>query len=226
VYRRRWLADVALATSGAVCLLVEPSSITLHSIFGLVFAAAVGPHLWYRRVWIRGAVRRLWRRRPLPAVMRWNLSQALLLLALVAAVTWSGIADWLQVGPRLVPHGLSAVLLIVIVVRHTWTRRHRMLPRRLRGRSGTPGGPGRSGPPAGEHRASAGPPLGGDSGAAVLTRPQSMQGMPFTAPTAPPCAPEVGMTDDGEDDGELDPAAGAALTAGTEVVAEPIRTSM
>ena len=126
VYRRRWLADVALATSGVVCLLAEPSSITLHSLFGLVFAAAVGPHLWYRRVWIRGAVRRLRHRRPLPAVMRWNLSQALLLLALVAAVTWSGIADWLQAGPRLVPHGLSAVLLIIIVVRHTWTRRRRI----------------------------------------------------------------------------------------------------
>ncbi|MGA2830944.1 MAG: hypothetical protein ABSF03_33075, partial [Streptosporangiaceae bacterium] len=147
VYRRRWLADVALATSGAVCLLVEPSSITLHSIFGLVFAAAVGPHLWYRRVWLRGAVRRLRHRRPLPAVMRWNLSQALLLLALVAAVTWSGIADWLQAGPRLVPHGLSALLIIIIIVRHTWTRRHRMLPRRLRA-----AGPARPAAQAGQAR--------------------------------------------------------------------------
>lgn len=121
---------MALATSGAVCLLVEPSSITLHSIFGLVFAAAAGPHLWYRRVWIRGAVRRLRQRRPLPTVMRWNLSQALLLLALVAAVTWSGIADWLQAGPRLVPHGLSALLLVIIVVRHSLTRHRRMLPDR------------------------------------------------------------------------------------------------
>ena len=147
MYRRRWLADVALATSGAVCLLVEPYSITLHSIFGLVFAAAVGPHLWYRRVWLRGAVRRLRHRRPLPAVMRWNLSQALLLLALVAAVTWSGIADWLQAGPRLVPHGLSALLLIIIIVRHIWTRRHRMLPRRLRA-----AGPARPAAQAGQAR--------------------------------------------------------------------------
>jgi hypothetical protein len=79
--------------------------------------------------------------------MRWNLSQALLLLALVAAVTWSGIADWLQAGPRLVPHGLSALLLIIIIVRHIWTRRHRMLPRRLRA-----AGPARPAAQAGQAR--------------------------------------------------------------------------
>ena len=55
---------------------------------------------------------------------------------------------------------------------------------------------------------------------------QFTQGMPFSAPTAPPCGPVVGMTDDGEADGALDGLAVGAVKVGTAEVSAPIRTSM
>ena len=49
--------------------------------------------------------------------------------------------------------------------------------------------------------------------------------MPFSAPTAPPCGPVVGMTGDDEGDDGLGVVAVAALMVGTVVVSAPIRTS-
>ena len=62
---------------------------------------------------------------------------------------------------------------------------------------------------------------GGIESAAAEQR-QLTQGMPFSAPTAPPCGPVVGMT--GDDEG-LGVVVAAALMVGTVVVSAPISTS-
>jgi hypothetical protein len=58
----RWLIDILLIAGGVVSLIVEPLSIAIHSVVGLVFVGTVGPHLWHRRRWIAGVLTRL--RRP------------------------------------------------------------------------------------------------------------------------------------------------------------------
>ena len=59
---RRWLIDILLIAGGVISLIVEPLSIAIHSVVGLVFVGTVGPHLWHRRRWIAGALTRLRRR--------------------------------------------------------------------------------------------------------------------------------------------------------------------
>jgi hypothetical protein len=120
---RRWITDIVLAAAGIVSVLLEPASIAVHSIIGLVFAAAVGPHLWHRRAWLRGVWRRLRGRRPLSRAMRWALSQAGLLFLLAAVVTASGLYDWLDARTRIRWHAISSVILIGVAARHAWTRR-------------------------------------------------------------------------------------------------------
>ena len=133
---RRWIVDIVLAAAGIVSVLLEPASIAIHSVIGLAFAGFVGPHLWYRRAWIRGVTRRLWRRRSLPAAMRWALSQAGLLFVLVAVVTASGLYDWLDARTTIRWHAISSVILIVVAARHAWTRRTWLT--RVRRRPGRP----------------------------------------------------------------------------------------
>ena len=139
---RRWLADVLLAGAGIVSVLLEPASIAIHSVIGLVFAGAVGPHLWHRRAWLRGAARRLWRRRSLPRAMRWALSQAGLLFLLVGVVTASGLYDWLDVRTRIRWHAISSVILIGVAARHAWTRRRWLTRVRRRQPQAAPGAAG------------------------------------------------------------------------------------
>jgi hypothetical protein len=130
----RWLIDILLIAGGVVSLIVEPLSIAIHSVVGLIFVGTVGPHLWHRRRWIAGVLTRLRRPGRLPAVLRWSLSQSSLLFVLVVVVTVSGLYDWLDARTRIRWHAISSVVLIVVVARHAWTRR-RWLLRRRRGRS-------------------------------------------------------------------------------------------
>jgi hypothetical protein len=132
---RRWMIDMLLISGGIVSVLFEPFSIAVHSIVGLVFVGTVGPHLWHRRTWIRGALSRLWQRRRLSARLRWGLSQSFLLLVLILTVTASGLYDWLDARSRIRWHAISSVILIVVVARHAWTRRQWLLRRRRGGSS-------------------------------------------------------------------------------------------
>ena len=146
----RWAVDLVLIAAAVVSVLLEPVSIAWHSVIGLVFAGFAGPHLWHRRAWIRTTLRRLWQRRSLPRALRWSLSQAGLLLVLTVIVTASGLWDWLDGRTTIRWHAISSVILLAVLIRHTWTRRRRLL---------RPGSPGRrAGPvrPAGRWRA-AGP---------------------------------------------------------------------
>jgi hypothetical protein len=118
-----------------VSVLTEPMSIAIHSVLGLVFAGFVGPHLWNRRAWIRGTLRRLWMRRSLSRTLRWSLSQASLLLVLTMIVTGSGLWDWLDGRTTIRWHAISSIILLAVVLRHTWTRRGWLLRRRPAGSS-------------------------------------------------------------------------------------------
>ena len=120
---RRWLIDVVLIAGGVVSVIFEPFSIALHSIVGLAFAGTVGPHLWYRRTWIRGTLTRLRQRRRLSARLGWSLGQAVLLAVLVIVVTVSGLLDWMGAPTRINVHGIASLILIGVVARHAWTRR-------------------------------------------------------------------------------------------------------
>jgi hypothetical protein len=131
---RRWLADLVLILAAVISLVFEPLSIAIHSVIGLMFAAAVGPHLWYRRNWIRATLRRAARRRPLPARRRWALLQAASLAVLVIVMTGTGLYDWLATRTKIRWHAISAVILIAVMIRHAWPRRNRLLPAR-RGQS-------------------------------------------------------------------------------------------
>lgn len=128
----RWAVDLVLLAAAVVSVLTEPMSIAVHSVLGLLFAGFVGPHLWNRRAWIRGTVRRLWRRRSLPRALRWSLSQASLLLVLTTVVTASGLWDWLDGRTTIRWHAISSIILLAVLIRHTWTRRGWLLRRRAR----------------------------------------------------------------------------------------------
>ena len=125
--RWRWAVDLVLIATAVVSVLLEPVSVAVHSVIGLVFAGFVGPHLWYRRAWIRGTLRRLWQRRSLPRALRWGLSQAGLLLVLTVIVTASGLWDWLDGRTTIRWHAISSIVLLAFLIRHTWTRRGRLL---------------------------------------------------------------------------------------------------
>jgi hypothetical protein len=127
----RWAVDLVLIAAGVVSVLFEPTSIAIHSVVGLAFVGTVGPHLWNRRTWIRGTLRRLWRRR-LTRMLRLNLAQAVVLFILVVVVTVSGLWDWLDVPTKTRWHAISSVLLIAVAVWHAWTRRDWLLHRRPR----------------------------------------------------------------------------------------------
>jgi len=77
---------------------------------------------------------------------------------------------------------------------------------------------------AGAGRGSAGRAHLRRRGAGPAAGRQLTQGMPFSAPTAPPCGPAVGMTGDDEGLGVV-VAAAAALMVGAVVVSAPISTS-
>lgn len=126
----RWAVDLILLTAAMVSVVTEPVSIAIHSILGLVFAGFVGPHLWNRRAWIRGTLRRLWQRRSLSRTLRWSLSQASLLLVLTMIVTASGLGDWLDGRTKIRWHAISSIILLGVLLRHTWTRRGWLLRRR------------------------------------------------------------------------------------------------
>jgi hypothetical protein len=127
---RRWLIDIALIAGGVVSVIFEPVSIAIHSVIGLVFVGTVGPHLWHRRGWIRGTLRRLRERRRFSPRLRWSFGQSVFLAVLVLVVTVSGVWDWLDVPTRIRLHALSSVVLIVVVARHAWTRRGWLTRRR------------------------------------------------------------------------------------------------
>jgi len=62
--------------------------------------------------------------------MRWSLSQASPLLVLTAIVTASGLWDWLDARTKIRWHAISSLILIAVIIRHTWTRRGWLLRRR------------------------------------------------------------------------------------------------
>ena len=126
----RWAVDLVLLAAAVVSVLTEPMSIAVHSVLGLLFAGFVAPHLWNRRAWIRGTVRRLWQRRSLSRALRWSLSQASLLLVLTLVVTASGLWDWLDGRTTIRWHAISSIILLAVLIRHTWTRRGWLLRRR------------------------------------------------------------------------------------------------
>ena len=147
----RWAVDLVLIAAAVVSVLLEPVSIAWHSVIGLVFAGFRGRHLWHRRAWIRGTLRRLWQRRTLSRALRWSLSQAGLLLLLTMIVTASGLWDWLDGRTTIRWHAISSVILLAVLIRHTWTRRRRL----LHGGPGRPAGPVRLARPLARSRASA-----------------------------------------------------------------------
>jgi len=126
----RWAVDLVLLGTAVVSMLTEPMSIAIHSVLGLLFAGFVGPHLWNRRAWIRGTLRRVWERRSLSRALRWSLSQASLLLVLTVIVTASGLWDWLDGRTKIRWHAISSIILLAVLLRHTWTRRGWLLRRR------------------------------------------------------------------------------------------------
>src|SRR5450631_3766885 len=126
----RWAVDLVLIAAGVVSVLFELTSIAIHSVVGLVFVGFVGPHLWNRRAWIRGTLRRLWQHRSLSRAVRWSLSQASLLLVLTMIVTASGLWDWLDGRTKIRWHAISSIILLAVIMRHTWTRRGWLLRRR------------------------------------------------------------------------------------------------
>jgi hypothetical protein len=130
---RRWAVDMALIAACVASLLAEPAWLAAHSILGLLFAGAVGPHLWHRRAWIRGALRRARQRRPLSRAVRWRLPQAAALLVLTVVVTATGLVNWLDPRAGIGGHGIASVVLLGFLARHAWTRRRFLLPVR-RGR--------------------------------------------------------------------------------------------
>ncbi len=134
----RWAVDLALIAASVLSVLFEPVSIAVHSVIGLVFVGVVGPHLWNRRAWIRGTLRRLWSRRSLSRAVRWSVGQASLLLALTLVVTASGLWDWLDGRTRIRWHAISSVILIAVLIRHAWTRRGWLLRRRAARSAGDP----------------------------------------------------------------------------------------
>jgi hypothetical protein len=127
---RRWLIDIVLIAGGVVSVIFEPFSIAIHSVIGLAFVGTVGPHLWHRRDWIAGTVRRLRQRRRLSRRLRLSLSQSVVLAALVLVVTGSGLWDWLGVPTRIRVHAISSVILVAVVSWHAWTRRSWLTRRR------------------------------------------------------------------------------------------------
>ncbi len=140
---RRWTVDLLLIAGGTVSLVFVPLSIAIHSIVGLMFAGMVGPHLWHRRRWIAGTLRRLRQRRRLPVRLRWSLGQSALLTVLVLVVTGSGLWDWLDARTRIRYHAISGVILAAVAARHGWTRRGWLTRRRSGVRpAGDPGRPG------------------------------------------------------------------------------------
>lgn len=126
----RWAVDLVLLAAAVISVLTEPMSIAVHSLLGLLFAGFVAPHLWNRRAWIRGTLRRLWERRSLSRTLRWSLSQASLLLVLTMVVTASGLWDWLDGRTKIRWHAISGIILLAVLIRHTWTRRRWLLRRR------------------------------------------------------------------------------------------------
>jgi hypothetical protein len=130
VRTRRWLIDMLLIAGGVISLLFEPLAIAIHSIVGLIFVGAVGPHLWHRRAWIRAASSRIRQRCGMPPKMRWGAGQAVLLFVLVIIVTVSGLWDWLGVPTKTRWHALSSLVLIAVVSWHAWTRRRWLVRRR------------------------------------------------------------------------------------------------
>jgi membrane protein implicated in regulation of membrane protease activity len=127
---RRWLIDIALIAGGVVSVVFEPFSIAIHSVIGLAFVGTVGPHLWHRRSWIRGTLRRLRERRRFSPKLRWSFGQAVFLSAAVVVVTFSGLWDWLGVPTKIRFHAISGVILIGVVAWHAWTRRSWLTRRR------------------------------------------------------------------------------------------------
>ena len=136
--RSRWLVHLGLlvfaaAALGTLQLLHIRNAI--HADVGLVFAGLVMVHLAQRRHRIAGMFTRLWGfRRRVGRELR-LLASDVILVFVTANVVVSGILDWNQGAPLLLPllpapldrwHLLSSVVLVVYLVIHVWRRWNRL----------------------------------------------------------------------------------------------------
>jgi hypothetical protein len=123
VRRRRWVVDITLTVTLLVSIVLEPSSIAVHSVVGLAFAVLAVLHLWQRRRWIASTIRRLARRRLPRTADRLTLAQNTSLWILGTVMTASGLWDWMEGPTRIRVHAISSVLFAAVVARHAWRRR-------------------------------------------------------------------------------------------------------
>ena len=136
--RSRWLVHLGLlvfaaAALGTLQLLHIRNAI--HADVGLVFAGLVMVHLAQRRHRIAGMFTRLWGFRRRVGRELHLLASDVILVFVTANVVVSGILDWNQGAPLLLPllpapldrwHLLSSVVLVVYLVIHVWRRWNRL----------------------------------------------------------------------------------------------------
>lgn len=129
---------VLLATSLALHELA-----VLHAVIGTAFVIAVGVHLWDRRRWIRGVMRR--RSRGIPRRLAVDVRWAVQLVVLTIAVTVTGLERLLDPdGGSHLPHGPLGVLLAVVCGIHVLRHRRRGTPGRGTPRRGSRPAPEKS----------------------------------------------------------------------------------
>jgi len=136
--RSRWLVHLGLLACAAAALgtlqLLHIRN-AIHADVGLVFAGLVMVHLAQRRHRIAGMFTRLWGFRRRVGRELHLLASDVILVFVTANVVVSGILDWNQGAPLLLPllpapldrwHLLSSVVLVVYLVIHVWRRWNRL----------------------------------------------------------------------------------------------------
>lgn len=119
---KRVIIDSALLATGVLSFAsLALGSTLLHVIAGLAFAGTAIVHVFVNRTWVKGT----WRRRErLPSRSRTNLVVGVVLAALWALITASGIAEWLGAFPTFgEAHGPIAGLLVAATGIHLWLHR-------------------------------------------------------------------------------------------------------
>jgi hypothetical protein len=128
----RWLVHVGLIGSVVLSLVLEPV-LTLHIVFGVVFALLVACHLIQRRrISKRLALRLLKVRSYLMPGSRMALADGFLLI-ITSAMLFSGFWDlWAPHQTKIRWHAISGVILTAFLVVHTLQRWGRLRFSRIR----------------------------------------------------------------------------------------------